>query len=260
MARYSDGWSLAATYLNAVDLPDPISPVKSATAPASPHSRNAVERIVYHRSQRSLWGSDRLRWLPFSYRRRCGSSCSSVIPLSPEASAFVRPWRIRRLYLQVVVPVSLCPAVRGQIDGNEESIGLSLEEDFRLLRLFGMEQEGHLFPYQGNGSLKDLSVQADGPVFGHLSPCGLAKMVLEIVRSGSETLHLRGKSGKGSLSRRRVFSLVVDLAQPQIKGLIEVMKGRSSEAGEKLGPHRTKESLDLPLSLRLVGPCVYEGD
>ena len=170
------------------------------------------------------------------------------------------PWRIRRLYLQVVVPVSLCSAVHGQIDGNEESVGLSFEKDFRSIRLFGMEQEGHLFPYQGTGASKIFPSKLTVLSLATFLRAALRKWSLRLSGAGSETLHLRGESGKGSLSRRGVSSLVVDLAQPQIKGLIEVNKGGSSEAGEKLRPHRTKETLDLSLSLRLVGPCVYESD
>ena len=88
------------------------------------------------------------------------------------------------------------------------------------------------------------------------TPSGLAEMVLEVVGNWSETFHLCRKAFERTLPGGGMLSLVIDLAEPEVEGVIEVRQIVSFEAGEKLGSERAKETLDLSLSLWFVGPCV----
>ena len=93
------------------------------------------------------------------------------------------------------------------------------KHDLDLLRLLFVIQEGHLFADEGDRRFKDSSVEAYGPVFGHSASYGLAKIVLEIAGRFSETFHAGGESGKGSLSGGGVCPLVIDVVQPEDRGL-----------------------------------------
>ncbi|MFH1124414.1 MAG: hypothetical protein V1758_12220 [Pseudomonadota bacterium] len=54
---------------------------------------------------------------------------------------------------------------------------------------------------------------------------------------------MSGKALEGGLTRGGMFSLVVDILEPQIQGLIEFRKGFASEAGKKLPPDGAEEPL-----------------
>ena len=53
--------------------------------------------------------------------------------------------------------------------------------------------------------------------------------------------------------------LMIDVAEPQREGQVEIVERVACKAWEKIGPHGAEESLDLPFSLGLVGSGMDKG-
>ena len=66
-----------------------------------------------------------------------------------------------------------------------------------------------------------------------------------------DTLHLADETLQGRLPGAQMLTLVVDVPNPALQGLIDVSKGVTLEAGEKLGPDGAEESFDLAPALGL---------
>jgi hypothetical protein len=78
---------------------------------------------------------------------------------------------------------------------------------------------------QGDGGFIEFAVQSDGAVFGDGAPCAFAEVILEIFGGCSEALHLSGKALKRTLVGGGVFALVIELIEPQIQSLVEIVQG-----------------------------------
>ncbi len=121
-----------------------------------------------------------------------------------------------------VVFVPFYPGIEVKIKRAEQSIGFVAVCDFDPLRMRIMIQEQDLFADQCNGSFIEFAVEGNGAVLGDPASGMVAKMVLEILRHNPEALHARGETGERTLPGGSVLFLMVDIVDPQIKGLIEV--------------------------------------
>ena len=81
--------------------------------------------------------------------------------------------------------VSFDPSIDMGIEGDEESIGLILVEDFDPLGIVLVIEEIDIFFDQFDGGLIDSSVQRDGSVAVHFSSGTDAEEVREIFGGGS---------------------------------------------------------------------------
>jgi hypothetical protein len=147
-----------------------------------------------------------------------------------------------------------------QIHGDQESIGLVAVEGLDPLGLVFMVEQQDLLADQQDGRLIESSIEHDGAVFGDTPTRTDAKVVPEIMGCGPEALHVGGETGKGALCGGAVFALVIDVAEPQIEGLIEFLQGVAPEAWQELGSEGTKEPLDFPAALGFVGTGMDQGD
>ena len=53
---------------------------------------------------------------------------------------------------------------------------------------------------------------------------------------------------------------MVDVSEPEIKGLVQIGQGASTEAGEEITPDGFKPALDFAFSLGFIGPGMDQGD
>jgi hypothetical protein len=116
-----------------------------------------------------------------------------------------------------------------QVHGIEEPIGFVLVEHLHSVGILFVVKDKDLFTDQGDGGFIEFAVQRNAAVFSHSASCALAEVILEIFGGGSEAMHLSGKALKRALAGRGVFSLVVEIIEPQIKGFIEIVQGLSSK-------------------------------
>ena len=123
--------------------------------------------------------------------------------------------------LRVIVFIAFDTAINIKVDRHQHAEGLILIFDFNLLGLTLMVKQFHAFSDQSYRALKQPSVEGDTAVFVDLSAGHFAKIVIQVTRSGSEALQIGRKTFNGSLPGAAVFSLMVDVSQPTIKGFIE---------------------------------------
>jgi hypothetical protein len=123
--------------------------------------------------------------------------------------------------LRVIVFISFDPAINIKVDRHQHAERLILIFDFNLFGLTQMVKQFHPFSDQSYRALKQPSVEGDTAVFVDLSAGHFAKVVMQVIGSGSQTLQVGRKALNGSLLCAAVFSLMVDVAQPAIKGFIE---------------------------------------
>jgi hypothetical protein len=114
-------------------------------------------------------------------------------------------------YIGSIIPVSFDPTVDMQIHRGQQSIRFAFIEGLHSLRLVIVIEDNDVFSNQGDGGFVELTVQGDGTVFGHSSPCVFAEVILKVTRGGSETLHLSRKAFERALLSGGMFSLMVDI-------------------------------------------------
>jgi hypothetical protein len=117
-----------------------------------------------------------------------------------------------------------------KIHRDEEPIRFVFVKHLHPMGILVMVKDQDLLSDQGDGGLIEFAVQSDGAVFGHGAPGAFAEVILEIFGSGSETLHLSGKALKRTLVGGSVFALVIELIEPQIQGLVELLQGLACKA------------------------------
>jgi hypothetical protein len=125
--------------------------------------------------------------------------------------------------LGVVVFISFDTAIDIEVDGYQHAERLILIFDFNLFGLTVMVEQFYSFSDQGDWSLKQPSVEGDCAVFVDLSASHFAKVVVEVIWSGPQTVQVGRKALKGALPGAAVLSLIVNVSQPAIKGFIELI-------------------------------------
>jgi hypothetical protein len=123
--------------------------------------------------------------------------------------------------LGIIVFISFDPAIDIEVDRYQHAEGLILIFDFNLLVLTVMVEQFHPFCDQSHRGFIQPSVESDAAVFVNLSAGHYAKVVMQVIRSRSEALQVGRKAFNGGLLGAAVFSLMVNVAQPAIKGFIE---------------------------------------
>ena len=78
-----------------------------------------------------------------------------------------------------------------------------------------------MFTNETDGGFIEFSIKSDGAVLSHPSSGMLPEIISKICWGGSQAFHMGGESLKRTLPGGRMFSLMVDLIEPQVKGLIE---------------------------------------
>ena len=125
--------------------------------------------------------------------------------------------------MRVVVFISFDPAIDIEVDRHEHAERLILIFDFNLFGLTLMVEQFHAFSDQSHRGFVQPSVEGDAAVLVNLSAGHLAKVVMQVIRSRSETLQVGRKAFYGRLLGTAVFSLMVNVAQPALKGFIELI-------------------------------------
>ena len=111
----------------------------------------------------------------------------------------------------VVVFISFDTAIDIEVDRHQHAERLILIFDFNLLGLTVMVEQFYSFSDQGDWALKQPSVEGNCAVFVDLSASHFAKVVVEVIWSGSQTLQVGRKAFKGALLGAAVFSLNGDV-------------------------------------------------
>jgi len=125
--------------------------------------------------------------------------------------------------LGIVVFVSFDAAIDIEVDGGKHAKRLVLIFDLHLIGLAWMIEQFHPFSDQRHRTLIQVSVEGDGAVFVDLSQGQLTKVVVQVIWSLSQTVQVGREALKGVLFGGRVFSLMVNVSQPAIKGFIELI-------------------------------------
>jgi len=68
------------------------------------------------------------------------------------------------------------------------------------------------------------------------------------------------KAFKWALARGTVSPLLVDVVEPQIEGLVKIVKALARKANKKVPAYGSEEAFNFATPLGLVGPGVYQGD
>ena len=108
--------------------------------------------------------------------------------------------------------------------------------------------------------LKEFAVEADGAVLGDPSPGGLAKEVPQIFGSQPQAFQARSEALERGLPGGAVFTMVIEIPEPVLEGLVQVVQGAAPEAGEEIPPDGFKPAFDFTFSLGFVGPGMDQGD
>ena len=125
--------------------------------------------------------------------------------------------------MRVVVFISFDPAIDIEVDRHQHAERLILIFDFNLFGLTVMVEQFDAFSDQSHRAFIQPSVEGDAAVFVDLSSGHFAKVVVQVIRSGSQTLQVGRKAFKGALLGAGVFSLMVNVIEPAIKGFIELI-------------------------------------
>ena len=101
--------------------------------------------------------------------------------------------------MEVIVFISFDTAIDIEVDRHQHAERLILKFDFNLLGLCVMVEQLHPFSDQSHRALKQPTVEGDTAVFVDLSASHFAKVVVQVIRSGSQTLQVGRKAFKGAL-------------------------------------------------------------
>ena len=129
-----------------------------------------------------------------------------------------------RTDLSLPVFVSFDLAIDLKIDRSQISVAFLLPSDLNTSRTVFVVKQIHPLSDEFYRGFEQVPIQCEGSVLGHPSPGNHAKMIFQIIRRSPEAFHSRDKPIKGLFPCSGVNPLVVDLADPQIKGAIEFIK------------------------------------
>jgi hypothetical protein len=118
--------------------------------------------------------------------------------------------------------VSFDPSVDVRIEGNQESVGSILKNDFDPLRIVFMIEEGDILFDQFDGGLIDSAVKGDGSVTVHFTAGTKAEEIQEVFRSGSQEVKVLGIPIPGGFFCRTMNGPMIGLITPLFEPFIEV--------------------------------------
>ena len=135
-----------------------------------------------------------------------------------------------------------------------------LIKNLHTRHVVGMIKQFNLVTDEIDRCLKQMPHQSHRTIPSHPAADSLAKVVFQIFRGDSQTLHVGREAFKGFLACSTMLSLVIDIVQPQIKGFVEFGQGLAGKTGDKVGAHGSKETFDFTAALRCIRFGVDLGD
>ena len=118
--------------------------------------------------------------------------------------------------------VSFDPSVDVRIQGNQESIGLILKNDFDPLRIVFMIEEGYILFDQFDGGFINSAVKGDGSVTVYFTSGTKAEEVQEVFRNGSQEVKVLSIPIPGGFFCRAMNGPMIGLITPLFEPFIEV--------------------------------------
>jgi len=119
------------------------------------------------------------------------------------------------------IRVSFDPGIDMRIEGDEESIGLILIEDFDPLGIGLVIEEVDIFFDQFDGGLIDSAVKGDGSVTVDFSSGAGAEEVGEVFGSGSQEMKVLGVPIPRGFFRRAVEGSMIGLVTPLFEPFVQ---------------------------------------
>jgi len=157
--------------------------------------------------------------------------------------------------------MSFDPGIDMRVEGNEESIGLILINDFDPLRIVLVIEESDIFFDQFDGGFIDSAMEGNGSVAVDFASGPGTKEVGEIFGSRSEEVKMLGVTLPGGFSCGAMDGSMIGLIAPRFKLFIQDgRRERGGQEGNKLHSDGFEQSLDFSFSLGPVGGAVNERD
>jgi len=162
--------------------------------------------------------------------------------------------------LGVSVPVSFDAAVDGQVHGSEQAVTFVVPSGLDTVCCVFVVEQIDAFSDQDDRGLKETAIDGDRAIFCHGSARHKSEVVLEVIGSSSQALHMVCEGLPGGFAGGAVTALVIGVA-PGVPGGIEGIQGHGvRQGGQELHSYGPVEPFNFSFPLRLVWFCVNESD